>query len=521
MNYKSLPSDSKLRLPFREDDSRAWALIACAIFLLRVMPWSMAELWYDEVLTLQYFAIGGENSSLGGIFRNYIMANNHFLNSALYWWWVRFLDFSFTEHILRWPSLFFGFASILMVVLHWRRYIGRRLAAIFGLVLAVSPVFSAFAYQVRGYSLCMFLSTLALSGILEILFGNHRRGQLWVCLACFLLPLVMPSAALLAPALALFLFWQLRVNGKATGKALACAVPCLLMTLLSAAYYLHIWEQFRKASESAGGWESSWLAAGNVILGMSAHLGLLSLPLAAYSLYMLPRLFNPATAHKTTGLRLLLCCLLPTSAVILLRFGGHAPFPRVFLVFLPAVTLAAAGTCYALPFLRRQKLTYLAVAVLLSGCVIEQICSRLTTRQVLNGNSPQNLLQQYYRDATDNRDAVTFIRSNGMVGEYIFLVNEWDAPSFLFYWQLANFPQQAVFVSNRVPDQFWLAPQLANFKLAVLARNEIEAGNLFRKAGFKGPFHLLNKTQLRGLYTPGYGNEPPRDLSEYTKNKGR
>ena len=52
MNYKSLPSDSKLRLPFREDDSRAWALIACAIFLLRVMPWSMAELWYDEVLTL-------------------------------------------------------------------------------------------------------------------------------------------------------------------------------------------------------------------------------------------------------------------------------------------------------------------------------------------------------------------------------------------------------------------------------------------------------------------------------------
>ncbi len=518
MNYKHLSPDANLRLPFREDDSRAWALIACAVFLLRVMPWSMAEFWYDEVLTLQYFAIGGENSSLSGIFRNYIMANNHFLNSAIYWWWVRFLDFSFTEHILRWPSLFFGFASILMVVLHWRRYIGRRLAAIFGLVFAVSPVFSAFAWQVRGYSLCMFLSTLALSGVLEILFGSARRGQLWACLACFLLPLVMPSAALLAPALALFLFWQLLVSGKSTGKALASALPCLAMSLLAGSYYLHIWEQFRKAGESAGGWESSWLAGGNVVLGMSAHLGLFSLPLIACTLFMAPRLFNSVSAHKTTGVRLLLCCCLPAITVLLLRFGGRAPFPRIFLVFLPAVTLAAAGASYSLPFLRRQKLTYLAVAVLLSGCLIEQICSRLTIRQVKNGESPQNLLQQYYRDATDNRDAVGFIRSNGLVGQYIFLVNEWDAPTFLFYWQLANFPQQAVFVSNRVPDQFWLAPHLANFKLIVLARNEIEAGNLFRKAGFKGPFHLLNKTKLRGLYTAGYGYEPQRDLSEYTKN---
>jgi hypothetical protein len=364
----------------------------------------------------------------------------------------------------------------------------------------------------------MFLSTLALSGTLEILFGNQRKGQLWTCLACFLLPLVMPSAALLAPALALFLFWQLRSTGNSTGKALASALPCLLMALLSGSYYLSIWEQFQKASESAGGWESSWLVAGNVILGMSAHLGLFSLPLAAYSLYMLPRLFNSAVAIKTFALRLLLCCLLPAIAVIFLRFGGHAPFPRVFLVFLPTVTLAAASCCHAIPSLRRQKLSYLAVAVLLSGCVIEQVCTRLTIRQVQDGKSPQNLLQQYYRNATDNRDAVSFIRNNGLVGAYIFLVNEWDAPSFLFYWQLANFPQQAVFVSNCVPDQFWLSPQLAHFKLAVLARNEIEAGHLFQKAGYKGPFHLINKTELRGLYSTGYGNEPQKDPSEYTNH---
>ncbi len=521
MNYKKFSSTDKMRPRFREDDSRAWALVACAIFLLRVTPWSMAEFWYDEVLTLQYFAIGGEDSSLLAIFRNYVMANNHFLNSAIYWWWVRFLNFSFTEHILRWPSLFFAFASILMVVLHWRRYIGRRLAAVFGLVFAVSPVFTAFAWQIRGYSLCMFLATLALSGTLEILYGDLRRGQSWTCLACFLLPLVMPSAAMLAPALALFLFWQLRVADKNNGRALLTALPCLGMSILSSLYYLRIWDQFKKASESAGGWESSWLAGGNVFLGMSAHLGLFSLPLIICTLLMLPRLFNSRSVHKTTGVRLFLCCCLPIIAVLLLRLGGRAPFPRVFLLFLPAFTLAAAAICYSLPFLRRQKLTYLAVATLFSGCLIEHISTRLTTKQVQNGQSPQNLLQQYYRDATDNRDAVEFIRYNGLVGEYIFLVNEWDAPTFLFYWQLANFPQQAVFVSNRVPEQFWLDPQLSSFKLAVLARNELEAGALFQKAGHKGPFHLLNKTNLRGLYTLGYGDEPKRDISEFAADKSQ
>ncbi|MFA6929413.1 MAG: hypothetical protein WCT05_03730 [Lentisphaeria bacterium] len=518
MNSKNLSTNTRLRLPFRDDDSRAWALIACAVFLLRVMSWSMAEFWYDEVLTLQYFAIGGENSSLAGIFRNYVMANNHFLNSAIYWWWVRFLDFSFTEHILRWPSLFFGFASILMVVLHWRHFIGRRLAAIFGLVFAVSPVFPAFAYQVRGYSLCMFLSTLALSGVLEILHGNYRRGQIWACLACFLLPLVMPSAALLAPALALFVFWQQGNTERSWKHALSSALPCLAMTCLSASYYLSIWQQFCKAGQSAGGWESSWQVASHVILAMSCHLGLLILPFVATALFLLPRLFNASLAHKTAGLRLLLCCCLPAAAVLLLRFGGRAPFPRVFLVFLPAVSLAAASTCYYLPFIRRQKLLYLAVAVLLSGCLIEFYCKQRTVRQVKNGESPQNLLQQYYRDATDNRNAVTFIRSNDLVGENLFLVNEWDAPSFHFYWQLANLPQQAVLVSNLIPDNFWLSPQFAKFKLLVLARNEVEASSLFHKAGYKGSFHLLMKTHLRGLYSIGYGNEPQRNLSEFIKS---
>lgn len=504
-----------VQLSFRENDSRAWALIACAIFMLRSTIWFMAELWHDEVLTLQYFAIGNADSSFLGIFRNYVMANNHFLNSAIYWWWVRFLDFNLTEHILRWPSLFFALASILLITLHWRKFIGRSLAAIFAVLFAISPVFTAFAYQIRGYSMAMFFSFLALSGVLELIYGNRARGQLLLCVSCFLLPLVMPSAVLLAPALALFLFWQLKADGKPWSKAFASAFPCLAMSILSGLYYLSIWEQFRRAGMEAGGWESSWLCAGHLFLALIAHLGLLSIPMLLCLPVAIKDTFKGKSSKVNTALRLSICACLPIAIVLLLRFGGRAPFPRIFLIFLPVFSLSAALCIYSLPFIRKQKLSYIIVFVLLSACVIEVFSQRLTVKQVRAGAAPQNLLQQYYRGATDNRDAILFLRNENLAFDHLILVNEWDAPSFSFYWHLSNLPQQNVFVANRVPDNFWQSSQLSELPLLVFARNEIEATMLFKKAGHQGRFYILHKTELRNLYAPGYAMEQEDNRSDF------
>lgn len=512
-------SNKSPQLSFHEDDSRAWAIIACALFLVRIMPWTLAELWHDEILTLQYFVFGGEDSSLLGVFRNYSMANNHFLNSALYWWWVRFLDFSFSEHILRWPSIFFGFASILLTVFHWRKFIGPRMAALMAMVFAISPVFGAFAYQVRGYSLAMFLSLWAMSGLLELLYGDARRGQYWLCLSCFLLPLVMPSAAMLGASLSLFLFWHFASRGRGFAGSLGLALPSFVATALSSLYYVSIWEQFVAASRSAGGWPSSWLCAGNLALGFAAHLGPLVFLLLALFAVRLPRLFSRRSNRLLTGARLLLCSVLPIAALLLLRLGGRAPFPRVFLVYLPSFSLAAALMARPLPFIRRQRLMYLIVFVLLSGCLVERYCSSLSQRQVLDGASPQNLLQQYYRNASDNRDSVAFMRGNGFIGNSLVIVNEWDAPSFRYYWQLSNLPMQALFVSNLMPEDFWLNPEFAQYRLLVQARNESEASQMFAKAGYRGPFHVAHKSELRQLYVIGYGDKNRSEHFEFAGDR--
>lgn len=505
----------------REDDSRAWLLLAAAIFLLRVTPWSMAELWFDEVLTLQYFAIGQEDSTFLSIFRNYIMANNHFLNSAVYWWWVRFLNYNFTAHLLRWPSLFFGLATIAVVVLHWRYFLGRRWAALAAVMLAISPVFGAFAYQVRGYSLAMFLATVALSGAMEISFGQLRRGQKLACTACLLLPLVMPSAAMLAPSLALLIFLQQRSDKQSWQRALAHSLPCLLAGMLGGSYYLTLWEQFQRASQEAGGWSSSWEAAGAIALGFLAHAGLVALPSLLGFLFPRWRDRNRPGLLSSYDRQLWFCCALPIIALLCLRFGGRAPFPRVFLVYLPAVTLAAVWGAKRQGLLRRARIIYPAVVILLTGCLVENFCSYLTRREVLAGKSPQNLLQQYYRGASDNREVVSFLREKGLALGSLVLVNEFDVTSFRFYWQLAELPPQAVLAGNRAPQDFYRQQNFSQMQLFVLARNEFEAQQLFHRAGHKGPFHQVMQTDLRTLFAPGTYSRfwPSQEQSEQLLEK--
>ena len=79
---------------YSENSIGAWLLIALAVYLVRIMPWALAEYWYDEVLTLGEFVLDPRGKGLwGGVFRTYPIANNHILSTALYWIWVRVLNF--------------------------------------------------------------------------------------------------------------------------------------------------------------------------------------------------------------------------------------------------------------------------------------------------------------------------------------------------------------------------------------------------------------------------------------------
>lgn len=483
-----------------ENRTASWLLIAGAVYLLRVIGWSMAELWYDEILTLQHFAITQSGQGPWWILRNYYLANNHFLTSIVYWWWVRFLDFNMAEHVLRLPSLACGFAGLAVVICHWRIFLGRRFANLGGCLLAASPVYGAFAYQVRGYSLSMLLSIVALSGVLEIRHGQRRRGQLLFCLACFLQPLGMPSAVMMVPALAAFLFWTAWREQGRLAPALRQALPGLLAGVLAAAYYLTLGEQFARSGREAGGWESGWRLAGHVWLAFALHLGLFAVPLllACWQAWR----GKGRQAPPAEGVALAVAAALIMLPLMFWRFGDRVPFPRVFLVMLPVLTCAALQTARISPFFRQTRIFYLATAVLLSGSLVESVCTDLTRRALRAGAAPQNLLMQYYRGSDDNRAAVAFLQESGLAPGSLVLVNAYDAPSFSFYWELQRLPLAAVKIANRVEPGFWRRYPEAMFMLQVVARNAEEAGGMFQLAGYHGRFHRIYATGNRGIYAP-------------------
>ncbi len=185
-----------------------WALVCLALYLVRVTPWALAELWHDEVITLGDFVIGPPGAGPLHVFRSYPLANNHVLFSALGWWWVRFLGFTGEEYLLRLPCLVFGGLAICLAIGAWRRWLGPELGCLAGVTLAMSPVFTPFSCEFRGYSLSMLLSAVAAHGLAELTEGHTRRG-LWIqAPALALLPLVIPSNVFLGFAHALLvLLW--------------------------------------------------------------------------------------------------------------------------------------------------------------------------------------------------------------------------------------------------------------------------------------------------------------------------
>ena len=89
----------------------SWYVIVAAVFLLRSFLWFNAELWYDEVLTLSRFVFNSHDGSLLNVFRDYPIANNHMLSTAVYWIWTHLVGLP-DEAILRIPSIVGGLATI-------------------------------------------------------------------------------------------------------------------------------------------------------------------------------------------------------------------------------------------------------------------------------------------------------------------------------------------------------------------------------------------------------------------------
>lgn len=409
------------------------ALMLVAVLLSRLAMWMHSDLWYDEVVTLVDFVMGGPEGHFSHVFRHYPIANNHVLFSAIGWVWVRLTGFSLLEPILRLPAVFFSALAVLAVFKLWQRSLGHRVALFAALTLAASPALSPFFYQFRGYSLTFLLAVPATAGAWEMVQGRVRQGAWLAGFACFLLPLVIPSNLPLVAALALFVlvagtggFW----------RRLAAAVAYGLPGLVGGLYYLAIWPQFVRVMQETSGWSSGWRVGGHLLLALLAHCTPVCVVLVA-GLLSRSRVVGQARHERWEAVLLFAACSLAIVGSILA--SRTAPFPRVFAVFFVPLTWALFRFCRHAACWAGRALP-VAGAILISAFLWERGAELLTRRQVARGEHPQNLLQQYYRGDDGLSRVVGEVIRRELNERIVLLATAHDFPTLNYYWSMRGLP---------------------------------------------------------------------------------
>ena len=459
----------------------AWLLVAIAIYLARILSWAMSEFWYDEVLTFGNFVLDPQKvGTFEAVFRTYPIANNHILSTAIYAVWTKCLNYDLSsEFLARIPSIIEGLLLIAVVSLHWRKWIGDRIAILGAIAFAISPVFTAFAYQVRGYSLSMLLSATAISGAMECAKGKKALGLSIAFASCLLLPLVIPSNALVAPVIAVVIL-------ASTKNFLFAAVP-LVGAAIGGSYYFTIWDQFVEASKEPGGWDSSWAVALHLALAFAVHCGVI---LVCTPFKGEKNANDESTNAKNRHLPLwiLLACALTIGGVLGYFSHARAPYPRVFLVFLPigsfAVLFAARNS-----ILSTTKTIIPLLAIFAVGFRTEKYTSHITHQALVKGESPLNLLQQYYRGSSELR---TLAHEEYPEGCFI-ITDEYDQPTMELYNYMNGRPDGIVVSPNKIAKDFIKDEATGQIKMAfAVAKNPQIAANLLSHAGYGTPEELLD-----------------------------
>jgi len=467
-------------------ERRPWLVgLALALaFFVRLVPWLDSDLWFDEVLTFDDYVL---RPRLWGVFANYPAANNHVLFSALLWCWFRILDPWVSELLLRLPSALFACGAIVLIVVHWRRWLGGRAAIACGLTFAASLVFATFAYQLRGYSLSMLLGTMAVSGMMDLLdVATRRRGLLACIVAVALLPLVMPTNILLVAAGLLSMAWLRPPDVPWMRWLRAVVLPIAVAAGAGCSYYLAIWSQFSSVLRHAEGWASAWAVAGSLACALAAHLGILAVPFAWQhrQIIGLSADGSPARADLLISWKILAPALAITAAFLLGQ--RPAPFPRTFLVFLPAVTFAVAlGGRSSRLFGLLRPLT-LALIIAVHGIAWQLITDALTSDALSRGQRPQNLVMEYYRGRDDSWRLAGALGRTGQAGSMVMLVEFHDFSTTRYYWNIRRLPdptQRIVTVGWKNPIAGWRQRFAPETRLAVQAGDEAAARALLQAAG--------------------------------------
>ena len=482
------PTDNQPTLPLADTPGfQKWGLIGLLIFFtVFTVDFMRTDLWFDELLTLGDY---GTQQHLGGVFTSYEVANNHILFSAALWTWLRVIRFVMAEEVLRFPCLLLALITISTLYVHSRRLFGNAAAYLLAVLLAFSPIFLSFFYQLRGYGLTIFLSLVATLGAFYIISGQRRKGTVMYVIGTVLLPGVIPSNLLFNGSLFLFLSWTLAARERSpwqlaltyasmlvlvilretlpfwfawfgSGATIAlmsvgivvclpvlvwCCWPVMrqiwipaIATVAGMAIYVPIWDDFRRVISSTGGWASGPAVAGHWFIAIAAHLGLFVI--GCLCLRKQPKMrdvVDDAKDGKAPGLRgslwlLALCCIVPMLDVALWR----APYPRAFLAYLVPLTFCALIP-FRNSFCRVDRFFLLLIFFILANDVVWFRLSDHYTRIALHrGEYRQDLIQQFYTRNEDIYYTTRALAQSPIMGSRTrIFVDFHEYIAFAQYWQ--------------------------------------------------------------------------------------
>lgn len=485
--------------------------IVAIIFLIRILPWALGDISHDEALTIGMYCQGldGDIPPFLSVFRNYTLANNHMLSTACYWLWLKAVPMGASSLILRLPSMLFALLTLLVISVGWRPWLGKRWAGIGGILLASSSIFAAFAYQIRGYSLSMLLSALSVTAMLKLISTRGKGGQLVLCLTLFLQPLVMPSAIVLAPAIALVLTLVFLKQKAGFRTTLRIVLPGLLLAGLSIAYYLTLGAQVGIAAENAGRVASllwnRWTAYGNVLLAFAVHAGILLLPLGRLLLKPVKRshyqgMVSGASFCKRDFILILLgSILLLITGMFLFSPSGMLPFPRNTLIFLPMFSFALLLGAREQRFLAGYPVLLLC-GILLQGFLFEAYFSRWTGQLIEQGRRPLSLTMQLYRGANEFTRISKMFKEIGLQRQTLIVTQDFDLATLLWHMSALGLDTEYVHSPKTIQGGIFRRPP-GNLPALLIAQTEQQAEELLQAAQLDPqPCSLLQSFGRRQLY---------------------
>ncbi len=383
-------------------------LAILVLFPMIALNYMVGDLWYDELITIYDFAA---KSSWQEVVFTYSAPNNHILFTLLLRAWMAATGSSTHELVIRLPSLCIAVGTLVVTYRGCRRLYPERPAELLVLIVALSPVFLNYCWQVRGYGLSMLLSAAAAVGCLLVARGRLQTG-LWLYVpAAVLLPAVMPSNVLLNVSLLIYLVVVCRRNGQ--------RIPARVWLLLTSAgiagmaLYLPVWRELCEHSVGNKGFYLPTVVVTHWVIAAIVHVGVIAVAFRTVGrrLYIASPDSEPESRANDSPVIFILACLAP----ILVFTTVFNPFSRVFLSYLVPVTIIIAPLVLPLRHNVGRRLPALTLVILLNSGGWQVASGNITEKQLTSGRFPHNLLCQFYSRRQDVSQIVSRLNNDPKV----------------------------------------------------------------------------------------------------------